>query len=132
MQIKQSDEEMQKMVDESNILKGVLEKSKQPYQYLIKNIENLERELNKRNRIIEDLDRTNKSLLRENELQQDKVRTLENDLKAVLNNRSKLDSLEGMIYNFINIEADQKAKEQLFKQSFNRPNYNFMPAGSLI
>ena len=113
-------------------MKNVIEKSKQPYQYLIKNIENLERELNKRNRIIEDLDKTNKSFLRENELQNDKIRSLENDLKSVLNNRSKLDNLEGMIYSFINVEAEQKHKEINFKQCMNKPNYdqNFIQAGN--
>ena len=131
--MKQAEEEISKQSDENNLLKNVIDKSKQPYQYLIKNIENLERELNKRNRIIEDLDRTNKSLLRENELMSDKIRALENDLKSVLNNRSKLDNLEGMIYSFIKVEADQKAKEQMFKQSFNRPNYqNFVQAGMFI
>ena len=110
-------------------MKNVIEKSKQPYQYLIKNIENLERELNKRNRILEDLDKTNKSFLRENEQQNDKIRSLENDLKSVLNNRSKLDNLEGMIYNFINVDGEQKQKENTLKQSFNKPNYQFSPAG---
>ena len=113
-------------------MKNIIEKSKQPYQYLVKNIENLERELNKRNRIVEDLDKTNKSLLRENELQNDKIRSLENDLKNVLNNRSKLDNLEGMIYSYINVETDQKHRETAFKQSINKSNYeqqHFYQAG---
>jgi hypothetical protein len=111
-------------------MKNVIDKSKQPYQYLIKNIENLEREMNKRNRIIEDFEKTNKSLLRENELQSEKIRSLEYDLKSVLNNRSKLDNLEGMIYNFINVDAEQKQKETLFKQSLNKGSYqNFTQAG---
>ena len=111
-------------------MKNVIEKSKQPYQYLIKNIENLEREMNKRNRIIEDFEKTNKSLLRENELQSEKIRTLEFDLKSVLNNRSKLDNLEGMIYNFINVDSEQKQKETLLKPTLNKGSYhNYTAAG---
>jgi len=121
--ITKKDEETEKVNDENNLMKNIIEKSKQPYQYLIRNIENLEREMNKRNKIIEELDKTNKSLLRENDLQSDKIRNLESDLKTVLNNRSKLDNLEGMIYNFISIDAEQKQREGTLKQSMNKTNY---------
>jgi len=129
MTINQKEEELHKVDDECHLMKNIIEKSKQPYQYIIKNIENLERELNKRNRIIEELDKTNKSLLRENDLQSDKIKNLESDLKTVLNNRSKLENLEGMIYNFISVDQEQKQKEVYLKQNMNKPNYQgFVPA----
>jgi len=124
--IKNLEDDKKKFIEELDFTKNSLERSKQPYQYLVKNIETQERELAKRGNIIEELNQTNRNLIRENDLQDEKIKSLENDLKVILANRSKLDNLEGMIMNYMNIENESKMKENNLKQSFNKPNYQFL------
>lgn len=74
------------------------------YQYLIKNLQDLELGNYKMNSLLEDKENTIKSLLRENEMLSEKYSTLQSDMKIVLNNRQKLDNLEEIITRFIQKE----------------------------
>ena len=105
------------MQDQIVIFKNVAEKVKQPYAYLIKNLQDSEWEIYNLKAENEKKDQTINRLTKENELYEEKVNNLGNDLKTVVSNRQKLDELENVITSFIQNE------------NCNSLNYN---SGSLL
>jgi hypothetical protein len=73
---------------------------------LIKNIQDLELDLYRKNEELLDKEKSIKSLLRENDLLGEKLSAVEGDMKVILNNRTKIDNLEDIILRFINDEKD--------------------------
>lgn len=98
-------------------------------------MQDLELELYRKNMNLEEKDNSVKSLLRENELLNEKIKAIESDMKAVLNNRKKLDSLEEIIAKFIendtakanpSIKSIQNYYEQTENMSTNYNTKNFL------
>lgn len=87
--------------EEKDLYKNVSDKAKQPYSYIIKNLQDLELELFRKNSEIAEKDKSMKSLIRENDLLNEKISAMEIDLKAILSNRQKIDYLEDMILKFV-------------------------------
>ena len=89
---------------EKELLRDLIDRSKQPYSYLIKKIEEIELELI---RTKEDLNSKNsyiKRITNENELQEQKITNLSSDLKSVLNNRKKLECIEEVMLKMSSIK----------------------------
>jgi hypothetical protein len=92
------------------------------YSYLVKNLQDMELELYRKAAVLEEKELSVKSLLRENEMLNEKLKTVETDLKILLNNRKKLESLEEIISRFIQDgDYDEKIKFNN-NQSFNSNN----------
>lgn len=98
---KKLEKEISDINNEKDLYKNVSDKAKQPYSYIIKNLQDMELELFRKNSEIAEKDKNMKSLLRENDLLNEKISAMEIDLKAILSNRQKLDYLEEMIVKFM-------------------------------
>lgn len=91
------DDEINKVLNEKEVLRELVEKSKQPYSYLIKRIEELELDILKYKQDLAEKESNIKRLINENELQENKIEELQSDLKSVLKNRKKLENIEEAI-----------------------------------
>lgn len=119
---------MENAQEERQVYGTLLEKSKQPYEYLITNIQNLETDIRKKQKVIEDLEKQRNLVFRENEQQAEKIRCMEKDLKAVLNNRKQLDAIESVVYQLV--EEDKKSKKspkRSPKKEYDVESANSMP-----
>ena len=87
--------------DECNLYKNVSEKVKQPYAYLIRNLQDNELEIYKLKQELGKKDITINQLNQDNEIYKDKVNNLSMDLKTIVNNRQKLNDLENVITNYM-------------------------------
>ena len=90
--------------DENEVYKSVADKAKQPYSYLVKNLQDREIDIFNLKFENEQKEQTIRRLMKENELYEDKVVNLGNDLKRICNNREKLENLENVITSFIHNE----------------------------
>lgn len=93
------------------------------YSYLIKNLQNSELEVYKKNVLLEEKEKYLHSLLKENELLVEKVNGMQADLKAILNNRQKLESIEEIISRFISTDKEIHHKLTNIKD-VNPQSYN--------
>ena len=107
--------------DECNLYKNVSEKVKQPYAYLIRNLQDNELEIYKLKQEIGKKDITINQLNQENQIYKDKVNNLSMDLKTIVNNRQKLNDLENVITNYM--QGDNGSNSQNFT-SMNYPLYS--------
>lgn len=96
--------ELEQTIKERDMLKDVVERSKQPYSYLVKRIEELELEIMKLKKELTEKETLLTRAVNENQLQDQRVNMLQDDLKSVLLNRKKLESIEAVILKFSNIK----------------------------
>ncbi len=96
--------------------------SNKRYAYIIKNLQDSELELFRKNNEIAEKEKSIKSLLRENDLLSEKISAMEVDLKAILSNRQKLDYLEEMIVKFIGSNDEKGLIENINNYMYN--NYS--------
>jgi len=92
------------------------------YAYIIKNLQDSELELFRKNNEIAEKEKSIKSLLRENDLLSEKISAMEVDLKAILANRQKLDYLEEMIVKYIGSNDEKSLIENINNYMYN--NYS--------
>ena len=107
--------------DECNLYKNVSEKVKQPYAYLIRNLQDNELEIYKLKQEIGKKDITINQLNQDNQIYKDKVNNLSTDLKIIVNNRQKINDLENVITNYM--QGDNGSNVQNFS-SMNYPLYS--------
>ena len=119
------------MQDQIVIFKNVAEKVKQPYAYLIKNLQDRELEIYNLKAENEKKDQTINRLTKENELYEEKVNNLGNDLKTVVSNRQKLDELENVITSFIQNENCNSLNYNS-GTLLNNSNTNYANAGNSL
>jgi hypothetical protein len=92
-------------------------------------MQNMEMELHGRNQTLEEKEKLIKSLLKQNEILNEKICLMENDLKIILQNRQKLENLEGIIYTFMKsdkIDNNYNYNKENYGQSYNNTNNNYM------
>lgn len=119
--------------EEKDLFKNVSEKIKQPQSYLLKNLQDMEVELYRKDKLLNEKDQSVKSLLRENDLLNEKIKAMESDMKIVLNNRKKLDNLEDIISQIVKNDSEKfyssyKINENVHKDKtlFTSTNLNMM------
>jgi len=107
------------------------------YAYIIKNLQDLELELFRKNNDIAEKDKSIKSLLRENDLINEKMTAMEIDLKAILSNRQKLDYLEEMIAKFMGSNDEKGLIENINNYMYNNysmknNDFNLMSSNNMM
>lgn len=111
----QLNNELQISRDEIKLYKNVSENVKQPYAYLIRNLQDNELQIFKLKQELEKKDQTINKLNLENSLYQEKVNNLSMDLKTIVNNRQKLNDLESVITNYM--QSDNGGNTQKFSST---------------
>lgn len=111
----QLNNELQISRDEIKLYKNVSENVKQPYAYLIRNLQDNELKIFKLKQELEKKDQTINKLNLENSLYQEKVNNLSMDLKTIVNNRQKLNDLESVITNYM--QSDNGGNTQKFSST---------------
>ena len=107
-----------------NIYKNISDKVKQPYAYLVKNLQDNEIEIFKLKNEIKKKDNQINKLNKENEIYQEKINNLSNDLKTIVNNRQKLYDLENVINSYMNNNSVDNTNENSMNVFNNNNNNN--------
>ncbi len=115
-------DEISNLIKENAVLRDLLDKTKQPYCYLIKRIEELELELIKARENIKNKDNNLKRYANENELQEQKIENLSSDLKSVLVNRAKLENIEEMMLRVSKLNYNENKEDSVQKIIDNNGN----------
>ena len=100
--------ELQKINDQCNIYKNVVDQVKQPNAYLIANLKDKEMEIYKLKEDIINKEQENNKLRLECESYKTAVSQMEKDMKTLVNNRKKIDDLNYVLTNYINNEKNGK------------------------
>ena len=100
--------ELQKINDQCNIYKNVVDQVKQPNAYLITNLKDKEMEIYKLKEDIINKEQENNKLRLECESYKTAVSQMEKDMKTLVNNRKKIDDLNYVLTNYINNEKNGK------------------------
>ena len=98
--------ELQKMNDQCNIYKNIVDQVKQPNSYLITNLKDKEMEIYKLKQDILEKDQENNKLRIECDSYKETINKMENDIKTLVNNRKKIDDLNYVLTNYINNEKN--------------------------
>ena len=100
--------ELQKINDQCNIYKNVVDQVKQPNAYLITNLKDKEMEIYKLKEDIINKEQENNKLRLECESYKAAISQMEKDMKTLVNNRKKIDDLNYVLTNYINNEKNGK------------------------
>ena len=98
--------ELQKMNDQCNIYKNIVDQVKQPNSYLITNLKDKEMEIYRLKQDILEKDQENNKLRIECDSYKETINKMENDIKTLVNNRKKIDDLNYVLTNYINNEKN--------------------------
>ena len=116
--------ELNKINEEKEVLRDLVDKSKQPYSYLVKRIEELEIEGIRNKQLVQEKELTVKRMINENDMLEQKVITLQADLKSVLSNRKKLENIEDIIYKFSGCRDSDNQQDSGFRKTDSNKIYS--------
>lgn len=103
--------ELKKANEEKQVLININEKVKQPYEFLLLQMQGKDETIIKLNYQIEDLTKKIKCVMEHSKEIEAKKEELENDLKTILTNRKKIDNLEYIVKSYMeqqNMNMNQK------------------------
>ena len=93
--------ELKKAKEENNVLVNLNEKIKQPYEYLLIQMQKKDDLISHLSSMNEDLNKKIKTLLEYNSSLEKKASELESDIKTILTNRKKIDDLDYIVKSYI-------------------------------
>ena len=105
-----------KLKDESFINKNIASQMKDPYEYIINQLNEKNNMIEKYEIELEDLNKKLKALLNENQYLNEKLNDTEKDLKTILTNRNKIEELEYLVRKIINDESIRRGKKEEIDQ----------------
>ena len=104
--------ELKKAKEENNVLVNLNEKIKQPYEYLLLQMQKKDDLISNLSSMNEDLNKKIKSLLEYNSSLEKKASELESDIKTILTNRKKIDDLDYIVKSYIAQEKEYQYKKK--------------------
>ena len=104
--------ELKKAKEENNVLVNLNEKIKQPYEYLLIQMQKKDDLISNLSSMNEDLNKKIKSLLEYNSSLEKKASELESDIKTILTNRKKIDDLDYIVKSYIAQEKEYQYKKK--------------------
>ena len=104
--------ELNKAKEEKNVLVNLNEKIKQPYEYLLIQMQKKDDLISNLSSMNEDLNKKIKSLLEYNSSLEKKASELESDIKTILTNRKKIDDLDYIVKSYIAQEKEYQYKKK--------------------
>ena len=104
--------ELNKAKEENNVLVNLNEKIKQPYEYLLIQMQKKDDLISNLSSMNEDLNKKIKSLLEYNSSLEKKASELESDIKTILTNRKKIDDLDYIVKSYITQEKEYQYKKK--------------------
>ena len=104
--------ENKKLKDESFINKNIASQMKDPYEYLINQLNEKNNMIEKYEIELEDLNKKLKAILNENQYLNDKLNETEKDLKTIITNRNKIGQLEFLVRKIVNDESIKRGKKE--------------------
>ena len=104
--------ELKKAKEENNVLVNLNEKIKQPYEYLLIQMQKKDDLINHLSSMNEDLNKKIKTLLEYNSSLEKKASELESDIKTILTNRKKIDDLDYIVKSYIAQEKEYQYKKK--------------------
>ena len=104
--------ELNKAKEENNVLVNLNEKIKQPYEYLLIQMQKKDDLISNLSSMNEDLNKKIKSLLEYNSSLEKKASELESDIKTILTNRKKIDDLDYIVKSYIAQEKEYQYKKK--------------------
>ena len=104
--------ELKKAKEENNVLVNLNEKIKQPYEYLLLQMQKKDDLISNLTSMNEDLNKKIKSLLEYNSSLEKKASELESDIKTILTNRKKIDDLDYIVKSYIAQEKEYQYKKK--------------------
>lgn len=104
--------ELKKAKEENNVLVNLNEKIKQPYEYLLIQMQKKDDLISHLSSMNEDLNKKIKTLLEYNSSLEKKASELESDIKTILTNRKKIDDLDYIVKSYIAQEKEYQYKKK--------------------
>ena len=104
--------ELKKAKEENSVLVNLNEKIKQPYEYLLLQMQKKDDLISNLSSMNEDLNKKIKSLLEYNSSLEKKASELESDIKTILTNRKKIDDLDYIVKSYITQEKEYQYKKK--------------------
>ena len=104
--------ELKKAKEENNVLVNLNEKIKQPYEYLLIQMQKKDDLISNLSSMNEDLNKKIKTLLEYNSSLEKKASELESDIKTILTNRKKIDDLDYIVKSYIAQEKEYQYKKK--------------------
>ena len=104
--------ENKKLKDENFINKNIASQMKDPYEYLINQLNEKNNMIEKYEIELEDLNKKLKAILNENQYLNDKLNETEKDLKTIITNRNKIEQLEFLVRKIVNDESIKRGKKE--------------------
>ena len=104
--------ELKKAKEENSVLVNLNEKIKQPYEYLLLQMQKKDDLISNLSSMNEDLNKKIKSLLEYNSSLEKKASELESDIKTILTNRKKIDDLDYIVKSYIAQEKEYQYKKK--------------------
>ena len=108
--------ENKKLKDENFINKNIASQMKDPYEYLINQLNEKNNMIEKYEIELEDLNKKLKAILNENQYLNDKLNDTEKDLKTILTNRNKIEELEFLVRKIVSDESLRRGKKEEIDQ----------------
>lgn len=109
--------ELKKANEEKQVLININEKVKQPYEFLLLQMQSKDETITKLNYQIEDLTKKIKCIMEHCKEIESKNEELEKDLKTILTNRKKIDNLEYIVKSYIEQQdINMNKKHQKYKK----------------
>lgn len=109
--------ELKKANEEKQVLININEKVKQPYEFLLLQMQSKDETITKLNYQIEDLTKKIKCIMEHCKEIESKNEELEKDLKTILTNRKKIDNLEYIVKSYIKQQdINMNKKHQKYKK----------------
>ena len=108
--------ENKKLKDENFINKNIASQMKDPYEYLINQLNEKNNMIEKYEIELEDLNKKLKAILNENQYLNDKLNDTEKDLKTILTNRNKIEKLEFLVRKIVSDESLRRGKKEEIDQ----------------
>lgn len=108
--------ELNKSKEENKVLVNLNAKIKQPYEYLLIQMQKKDDLISNLSSMNEDLNKKIKSLLEYNASLEKKSSELENDIKTILTNRKKIDDLDYIVKSYIAQEKEYQYKKKHHKK----------------
>ena len=105
--------ELKKAKEENNVLVNLNEKIKQPYEYLLIQMQKKDDLISHLSSMNEDLNKKIKTLLEYNSSLEKKASELESDIKTILTNRKKIDDLDYIVKSYIAQEKEYQYKKKI-------------------
>ena len=104
--------ELKKAKEENNVLVNLNEKIKQPYEYLLIQMQKKDDLISNLSSMNEALNKKIKTLLEYNSSLEKKASELESDIKTILTNRKKIDDLDYIVKSYIAQEKEYQYKKK--------------------